>query len=314
MTRYYIGIDGGGSKTDAVLFRSDGELVQRVIGAGTNPNHTDQADLAERFQTIFQKLLIRIRPTEISGCFAGLSGSDHPLARRQLIECIRPSCPVPITHLQVGVDALNALWSGTDGEPGLVVIAGTGSIAYGIAANGDEFRIGGWGYQFGDEGSGYDIGRETVRRVLMTFDGRQRETQLTQVVMRYFHVDTISDIVPYIYRAPKKKIAGLVPFVEKSALHGDRPAADILERAAQSLTVLIENGRRRIADGAPIVLAGGVWHSSVIRRYVFAHSPYPYLFPECPPVYGSMAKCLYEWGEPPIRAALKKIRKNLSGG
>ncbi|MFD2615990.1 N-acetylglucosamine kinase [Terrilactibacillus laevilacticus] len=313
MLRYYIGIDGGGTKTDAVLFSSDGQLINRVIGAGTNPNSIDHGQLIGYFKNIFLELIdIKYANIKITGCFAGLSGSDHPSLTKKLFNCINKSCPVPIEHLIVGNDAMNALWSGTDGEPGLVVIAGTGSIAYGVRKNGDHFRIGGWGYLFGDEGSGYDIGRETIRRVMMSYDGREQKTQLTSMLKEYFKVEQINDIIPIIYRTSKNVIAGLVPHVEKCALNGDELANKILSNAAQSLILLINCGiNRLLSEDTRIVLTGGVWKSLIIRETVCRSIPHPLIFPVCAPVYGSIAKCFIEWEEKSTKKFFENIKVRL---
>lgn len=295
MDRYYIAIDGGGTKTDAVLFTANGRLVNRVIGAGTNPNGMDFTRVTEHFRALFSRLLSSSKPERIAGCFAGLSGSDHPALVQRLTDCLRAACPVRIEHLSVGSDAMNALWSGTDGGPGLVIIAGTGSIAFGIPESGESFRIGGWGYLFGDEGSGYAIGRETIRRVLMAYDGREKETELTKALTDYFHVQAIVDIVPVVYGTTKDVIAGLVPIVAGRANQGDWLAGEILNDAAEQLISLIRSGIARFFQEPETVLVGGVWKCRAIRRTVCSRLTQPFIFPEFPPVYGSMAKCVNEW-------------------
>ncbi|RYM05808.1 hypothetical protein EWH99_05200 [Sporolactobacillus sp. THM7-7] len=311
MVRYYLGIDGGGTKTDAVLFSSEGGIVQRVIGAGTNPNSIHDEQVTERFQDIFLKLMSHNRPDSVTGCFAGLAGSDHPAITRKLARCIRQACPVPIDHLQVGNDAMNALWSGTEGGPGLVVIAGTGSIAYGMQRNGKDFRIGGWGYLFGDEGSGYDIGREAIRCTLMSYDGRKPKTQLTAALENYFKVDAIADIVPIIYRCSKNVIAGLAPHVETAALRGDQLAHEVMSHAARSLILLIRSGMRRFNEDIEVVLTGGVWESSIIREMVSTAIQRAFIFPKHPPVYGSIAKCCMEWEKAKSRLILENVKKQI---
>lgn len=295
MERYYLAVDGGGTKTDAVLFTSGGKIINRVIGEGTNPNGMDFQNVADHFRALFSKLFLRSAPDHIDGCFAGLSGSDHPVLVNKFSECISETCPITISALQIGNDAMNALWSGTDGKPGLVVIAGTGSIAFGFLPDGASFRIGGWGYLFGDEGSGYDIGKETIRRTLMAYDGREPATLLTAALTDYFHVPGIIDIIPIVYQSPKSIIAGLVPVVSEAAKKRDSMAIGILNEAAEHLASLVHSGMLQFAKRPEIVLAGGVWHCDAIRERVFSMIGKPLILPEFPPVYGSMAKCVNEW-------------------
>lgn len=311
MTRYYIAVDGGGTKTDAVLFTSDGVIINRTIGEGTNPNGMDFRNVQKHFRTLFSKLIPTSAPDHINGCFAGLSGSDHPLLTKKLSECIRMACPITIDTLQIGNDAMNALWSGTDGKPGLVVIAGTGSIAFGILPDGKSFRIGGWGYLFGDEGSGYAIGRETIRRVLMAYDGREQETLLTSALTTYFHVREIIDAIPVVYQSTKSIIAGLVPIVAEIAAKGDTLAVSILDEATNCLVSLIRSGALRFTKKPEIVLAGGVWNCEIIRKTVIAKTGLSFIFPQFSPVYGSMAKCANEW-EHGDRQLLDQVKRNMS--
>jgi Predicted N-acetylglucosamine kinase len=307
---YYLAIDGGGTKTDAVLFTSDGVICNRVIGEGTNPNGMDFKNVEGHFRTLFSKLMSASSPGKINGCFAGLSGSDHPALVRKLSDCIRAACPVTIDVLQVGNDAMNALWSGTDGKSGLVVIAGTGSIAFGILPDGKSFRVGGWGYLFGDEGSGYDIGRETIRRVLMAYDQREQETLLTSALTTCFHVRKIIDIIPVVYQSPKSAIAGLVPVVAEMAKKEDALAISILDEASDRLISLIQSGLLRFAQKPAVVLAGGVWKCERIRHTVVRKTGLPFIFPEYPPVYGAIAKCVSEW-ENGDRQLLNQLRQQL---
>ncbi|MCO7128049.1 hypothetical protein NIE88_20100 [Sporolactobacillus shoreicorticis] len=295
MDYLYLAIDGGGTKTDAVLFNSTGTIISRTIGSGTNPNGMSFNEVTLHFKKLFANLLLNNSIKEIKGCFAGLSGSDHPKLIKKLADCLREACPLPIHHLIVGNDGMNALWSGTNGASGLVMIAGTGSIVYGIKHNGASFRIGGWGYLFGDEGSGYSIGREAIRHVLMTFDHREQTTSLTIALSNYFDVSVISDIVPIVYKCSKDIIAGLVPIISREAEQGDHLAKQILSDASKELIALLQSGLDRFETMPHVVLVGGIWKCRLIRETICTAVSVPLIFPSCPPVYGSIAKCVNEW-------------------
>jgi N-acetylglucosamine kinase-like BadF-type ATPase len=310
MDHLYLAIDGGGTKTDAVLFDSTGTIINRAIGMGTNPNGTKFDEVTLHFKKLFTNLVLTHSIKEIKGCFAGLSGSDHPELTRKLADCIREACPLPIHCLVVGNDAMNALWSGTDGKSGLVMIAGTGSIVYGIKNNGASFRIGGWGYLFGDEGSGYSIGRNAIKHVLMTFDHRDQKTSLTMALLTYFHVPVISDIVPIVYKSSKDIIAGLVPIISREAEQGDHLAKQILIDASKELIALLQSGIERFETTPNVVLVGGIWKCRMIRETVCATVNVPLVFPSCPPVYGSIAKCVSEW-ENKDEKLLRSLKRQL---
>src|SRR5204863_821295 len=114
-------------------------------------------------------------------------------------------------------DALIALVAGAGDNPGIVVIAGTGSIVYGRSAAGEAARAGGWGHMIGDEGSGYWIGREALAAVMRAADGRGPSTALTAEILRHFGVADVSHLPRIVYdrEAPRMSVAALGPLVER---------------------------------------------------------------------------------------------------
>lgn len=314
MTNYYIGIDGGGTKTAALLFNSEGEIIGKTVEAGTNLNSVEMEQVANRMELLFSRLCSSLPLHEIRGLFAGLAGADHPDTINTYRRIIRQACPLTIQQLIIGNDAMNAFWSGIEADNGMVVIAGTGSIAYGMKNNREFFRIGGWGYLFGDEGSGYDIGKEAVRRTLMAYDGRLPATKLTTILKDYFSVGTILDIVPIVYQSTKDRIAGLAPRVEQAAEWGDALALQIVNEASDSLSELISYGRQRFQEeSVPIVLTGGIWNSSLIKQRVLRRlKNVDLIFPQFSPVYGSAVKCIKEWEIEHARQILPNLKEQMN--
>src|SRR5437762_442925 len=135
-------------------------------------------------------------------------------------------------------DALIALVAGAQDAPGIVIIAGTGSIVYGRNAAGEAARAGGWGHMVGDEGSGYWIGREAVAAVMRGADGRGPATRLTEEILAHFDVADASRLPRIVYdrELPRMSVAALGPIVQRVATAGDPVAIRILERAADELT------------------------------------------------------------------------------
>lgn len=309
---YYIGIDGGGTKTAALLFNSEGKIIRKTIESGTNLNSVEIDQVAKRMESLFSRLCSPLHLQEICGLFAGLAGADHPKTINTYKRIIRQVCPLTIRQLIVGNDAMNAFWSGNEADNGIVVIAGTGSIAYGMKDNHEYFRIGGWGYLFGDEGSGYYIGKEAVRRTLMAYDGRLPATKLTMILKNYFSVDTILDIVPIVYQSTRDMIAGLAPKVSQAAERGDDLALQLVNEASNSLSQLIYYGRKRFQESVPIVLTGGVWNSSVIRQGVQRRlKNVDLIFPKVSPVYGSAVKCIKEWETAQAKKILPILKEQM---
>jgi N-acetylglucosamine kinase-like BadF-type ATPase len=161
-------------------------------------------------------------------------------------------------------DALIALVAGARDDPAIVLIAGTGSIAYGRNAAGEASRAGGWGHMIGDEGSGYWIGREALAAVMRGADGRGPDTAMAAEILAFFNVTDVSRLPRIVYdrEQPRMSVAALGPIVQRVAEQGDAVATRILERAADELVL----GARSVATrlemrGAAFTffLAGGVF-------------------------------------------------------
>jgi N-acetylglucosamine kinase-like BadF-type ATPase len=169
-------------------------------------------------------------------------------------------------------------WSATRSSPwrpapGIVVIAGTGSIAYGRNANLDAARSGGWGHIIGDEGSGYWIGREALSAVVRAVDGRGPVTRLADDVLAHFMIEDISGLPRIVYDRdlPRMSVAALGPIVQRASGLGDPVATGILERAAAELTLAAQSVASRLDmqdEAFDFVLAGGVFQ--VVPRLVEA--------------------------------------------
>jgi N-acetylglucosamine kinase-like BadF-type ATPase len=169
-------------------------------------------------------------------------------------------------------DALIALVAGAGDRPGVVVVAGTGSIAYGRDDASRAARAGGWGYLLGDEGGGYWIGRSALGAVVRQFDGRGPATTLTEMVLSRMQLGSPTELISAIYHGGLHRyaIASIAPLVQEAADQGDAIAAEIVDRAAAELaaaasSVIVRLGMR--GDPFPTILAGGVFRGlpSLVR-------------------------------------------------
>jgi N-acetylglucosamine kinase-like BadF-type ATPase len=161
-------------------------------------------------------------------------------------------------------DALVALEAGAPGESGVVVIAGTGSIAYGRNDRNQAARAGGWGYVLGDEGSGYWIGRAALRAVLREADRRGPKTQLTGLLLKYFEIDRAQNLIHEVYHGTLRPsaIAALAQYVHAAFKAGDSVAIGILRGSADELESSALSVARRldlVGSTFPFVLAGGMF-------------------------------------------------------
>lgn len=271
-----LGVDGGGTRTDCLLATLDGV----VIGRGSSgPSNLQAVGIDAAVCEIEKAVRLAMREAACSGgtaritsaCF-GLAGAgrkrDRDMVemrlRRLLAEVCSPDAPFPA--LTVVNDGIIALAGANAGEPGVVVIAGTGSLAYGVSPDGREARAGGWGYILGDEGSAYDIGVKGLREALRAADGRQIPTCLTEDLAVALEIEEIEDVVSVVYSGmTRPEIAALAPVVAKAAEKGDHVAQDIVVDAGRELGLmaLAVIDRLGMSGGAGNVAAvGGVLESN----------------------------------------------------
>ena len=262
--QYLIGVDGGGSKTTALVARLDGVIVGRGTAGSSNyravsvENACQEIDRALR--AAFASAGLEFNPRQVQMACFGLAGVDRPGDEQPLqvwAERLWPGMPVRYVN-----DARLVLAAGTPEGWGIAVICGTGSIAYGRSTQGQVARAGGWGYLLGDEGSGYYIGRAALRSVARAADGRGPQTALTHLVLAHWSLERPEDLIRYVYRSelPRTEIAALAALVEQAALQGDPAAEGILEQAGEELAAAAQVVAVRLGFSGPVpcALAGGV--------------------------------------------------------
>ncbi len=181
----------------------------------------------------------------------------------------------PTSEVVVVNDALIALEAGVPGGPGVVIIAGTGSIAYGRSRAGRAARAGGWGYLLGDEGSGYWLGRQSLRAVVRSADGRGPHTLLTARVLAHYGVSRPQELVREIYdgRFQPSTVAAIAPAVQLAADDGDEIALHLIDTGARELSLAARSVCDQLAlSHGPVVLAGGMFRAVPrMRQRVVAH-------------------------------------------
>jgi N-acetylglucosamine kinase-like BadF-type ATPase len=166
----------------------------------------------------------------------------------------------PKTAVKVVNDAEILLAAGAPSGPALALICGTGSMVYGRTASGELIRSGGWGYLFGDEGSGYAIGIAALRAVMTAYDGRGQGTLLSKLVLERYGLQTPPELVPAVYGAasPRSEVATLSELVEQAVGQGDPVANAILDDSAQELARAIAAVYPRLGTSSvPLVITGG---------------------------------------------------------
>ncbi|MBB4823473.1 N-acetylglucosamine kinase-like BadF-type ATPase [Sporosarcina luteola] len=273
---YVLGIDGGGTQTTGIVIDESGRLHMYARTGRSNPNTLSRQAFA-RVMTDLMQMLSAQNPLiygQVTCCFAGLAGVGESGKEEEVADLLSGLLPEN-TSIIVRNDAFNALYAGTLGAAGIVQIAGTGSITFGVNQHGDTARSGGWGYLFDDEGSGFYIGNEALRHLFKAHDGRGQSTSLSHRLLHHFSVASIPDIIHVIYgeEHPRSVIAPLSRYVVEEALEGDIVAKNIINAACGKMLESIEACRRQLfadKDVTTIILSGGVFTGADLCRQVVA--------------------------------------------
>jgi glucosamine kinase len=255
-----LGIDAGGTKTVCYLANEQANVVAESRGPGANLKAAGERGV----EAILRRLIDETRGqsnAELAAVCLGMAGVDRPQEAnvvRRILERLTTT-----THLVVVNDALVALEAGAPDQAAIVVISGTGSIAYGRDDRGRAARSGGWGYVLADEGSGYWLGRQALRAVMREADGRGPATSLTRRLFAHYHVSRAHDLGRAVYAGDLQPaaIARLAAEVQVAADEGDRVADAIITLGASELaTAALSVARQLELSECAVVLAGGIFH------------------------------------------------------
>ncbi len=301
---YVLGIDGGGTKTVGVIADEYGKIAAHQTVGATNQNGVDCNKVESELKNLFTSLMAQNESafSNLAVVFAGMSGVDRPDARAVMEKMISTMVPIG-TKVIVDNDGVNALYSGTFGAPGIVQIAGTGSITFGINSNGDRGRVGGWGYLIDDEGSGYDLGKEALHAIFREYDGRGKKTILTESILKHFNVSLPPELIHIIYQVGKSRevISPLSRYVAEAADNHDEVAKEIIHHAGRKIGKSISSLAQQLFNAeetVPVVLVGGVFNRSdlVIPAIALALKDQKVrttlLKPKLPPVAGAVIKAI----------------------
>lgn len=312
---FFIGIDGGGTKTTGAICNRQGIVLGRFVGDSSNIFSRPIRDVILTLQEIINQLLQQAdsTKTELSSLFFGLAGADRPAEKMKLEQALAPLYGSKVT---IDNDAVTALYSGTFGMPGIVLIAGTGSIAYGVDTLGNRHRVGGWGYLLGDEGSGFDLGRQALTAVLRHYDGRGEITRLTPMVLEHYQLDDPSKLITHVYSGanPRKAIAEAGQLAITAAEQGDTVACRLLDEACDKLFELVTACQQKTGETGAIVLAGGLlgggsWLARKLAQKLTSRQSHV-MIPKAPPVAGALVMALTYAGI----SITDEVKENLTFG
>ena len=255
---YILGIDGGGSKTDAVILDDQGNVVGTGLGGGCNANFTSRRAAAASYRRAIKDAL---NEAGISASCVVKAGCTFGSVAEQVFEELGiPVNAKAYSEYQVAFER-----AGFDEVRGVALIAGTGSSCVAVDPGKGVVSAGGWGPIFGDEGSAYDIGLRGIKQSLLAQEGRAPDTVLCQEMRDYFGNQRARGAVRKLFdvKINQPFIAGFAVRVSKAAAEGDEVSREIIEFAGESLGELAAFVARKYFnqyDSFPFVLAGGVFN------------------------------------------------------
>jgi len=267
--RLYLGIDGGQSSTTALIADETG----RILGAGRGGpcNHVAAAERRAKFISTIRACIggageragFDARDVAFAAACFGFSGGaeDKESYLRELVR----SSKYKFTH-----DAEIALTGALAADPGIIVIAGTGSMAFGRNASATTARAGGWGYLFGDEGGAFDLTRRALRAALQYEEGWGSQTLLRDSLLNAAAAPDANTLLHRFYNEfDRASIASLAPLVTQAAEQGDPLARQVVADACHQLACFVQGVHRQLfrpAEDVPIAYVGGVFRSVLLRE------------------------------------------------
>ncbi|SCZ01897.1 BadF/BadG/BcrA/BcrD ATPase family protein [Alkaliphilus peptidifermentans] len=295
---FMIGIDGGGTKSIGSIVDSKGMIIATAEEGSMNLHTREVEAVGHTLENLINKLINAAGCDErevdlVSIGVAGIGRKRDEITFRKIIERINLSIPVLLN-----TDIKIALVGAHGKEEGIFLLSGTGSIAYGIDSTGSEHRIGGWGHILGDEGSGYDIGRRGLEKIVQGIDKRVDSSNLKKRVFDNLGFTSIDDLINFVYSAKgtKADIARIAPIVEEGAQAGDKICIDLLIEAGNKLVDITEEIIFQMPHNENLVIcAGGGVLENITTVYKHFHfgirKKYPAITiipPKYSPVLGAL--------------------------
>lgn len=276
---YVIGIDSGGTKTTAILCALDGAILAEAQGGPSNFQIIGVEQAAGTILDIIETCChsVGCEVSQIGAIVAGLAGAGRPADQQQMTDGLLASAQnrnLTLNRIIVESDARITLEGAFGGKPGIILIAGTGSIVFGKDERGRTYRAGGWGRLIHDEGSGYSIGQEAFRAVARSLDGFGEKTKLVKLLDERYGFGTQEAIINELYKN-NFDVASIAPIVLEAASKGDRIAKKILANGCSGLIELVlvvlakMNKGNRITHKSQLAMSGSLLlNQSIYSRMV----------------------------------------------
>lgn len=268
-----LAVDAGGTWCRAALCSREGQMLGFAQGGSCN-FHSIGIEKATSTLAMVLSSLINKQTLQVSCAVFALAGLDTKRDRNVLTSIVHnalSAAHITANRIYLDNDAMLTLKGSVGLNNGVIIAAGTGSIACGIAQGGQEVRVGGWGYRAGDEGSGYSIGKAAVTHILRAYDGRERPSGISTAVLSKMSFVDEDELVNWVY-SPEysvQQIAALASVIVRLAEEGDQQAMKIIKNVGQELEemVLTAVGKLGLFDVPfKLVMSGGILQNPIILQ------------------------------------------------
>ena len=261
MKELFLGIDGGGTKTAVCIIDKDMNIIGQAV---SGPSSYDTVSVDEIKKNISNAISQIKFDGEIKSVFAGLGGiakkEDSLVVKGILSEFTELSNAL----IEVDNDVLNAYYSALGDENGIVVIIGTGTVAYGVN-NGKTHRCGGYCYQEGDAGSSYDLGRKALQYYARVIDKRYGESEFSNAIKEKIKVDNFGDLAHYLVNATRTEIASLAKVVTQNS--DNEFAKKIINCAVFEVLAMIDTVYRELEfKNTKIAIVGSLGNADTLYK------------------------------------------------
>ncbi|MGB0416951.1 MAG: N-acetylglucosamine kinase [Coraliomargarita sp.] len=315
---FFLGVDGGGTQTRALLVDLDATIIAEAKAGPSNINQVNTTILRRRLRELCAEVLDSHEP--VYACFglAGSSAVTNQAKLRAMLDGI-PNLHTDSTALCTDADI--ALHGAFGGAPGLALIAGTGSICIGTTHSTETIRIGGWAPPSGDPGSGHSIGNVAIATALKQADGRSPKTGLLEVVFNHLQIQNLGQATERVHTTglTREKIAALCPKVCRSAEDGDIAAKEIVREAVSELSEMVQAARNQYEEReVPLCLMGGILNTdTIIRRQLIDQLPdlvsrTQIQKPQLPAIGGAILRAYELYSKQPITRFAKRLSHQLA--
>jgi len=305
--QYFMGIDGGGSTLRLVITDAELNEIATYQGTTANPNLIGQAAASSHIQSAIHEILTttKLSASDIRAVGVGIAGASNSHSETWLISVISPVLPqtiiIPSSDLEI------ALVGALGQHHGILVLSGTGSAVFGVSSTGQTLQLGGWGYLLGDEGSGYWIGLQALKRIIQDNEEYYDEfvhyenSTLNHIILDHLNLSKPRDLIHWLYRSdepPVTRIASITRLIVDEANRGNWDAINLLQSASIHLAGKVDLMKRRLGyTDAPIAFAGGLLDNDnrlsrdLTDRLGLAYRP----IAKHPPVIGGALLAKLQW-------------------